>query len=660
MKYKIFSLLLMIIFLVSGSVYAEDSPESDYNFSEDIYDNYDDSDIISLENIWTSGIFSNTLTYGIPSERSVKTINSNDDKCRISVSEISGGICVIYDYYKTGIKYPVEYIFEKDCLRACIKASAIEENGKALAVNISVLPLLGSAKSTDDGYFVIPDGCGALINFKDKKNSYSRKVYGDNITAVPEKKSPESKQIYLPCYGVVRNGNAFLAVASKGDSNVFINADTGDLNTCNFSFVIRDTDILSISESDITVFENGNIQCDDIEVRYYPVDNDNASYSDIAEKYREYITETYKLSISDKNNSNPLYINIYGGVEKEVSVIDIPAERKVCLTGYSQVQEILENFNNNGVSDIVMSYYNCTDSRICSKIDRKAEFSDTLGSNKELHNFLDYVNSSSTEVYPVIDNMRFSGGFFGNMTVRISGAYSRIPEYNPAYGIKDESGHFLSLMSPDCFKKVYSDIAVNYNKFKSQGISFGELSHSLYGDYSKKKISRYDTMNLACKCFEMFDGKILADGANAYMFPYVSHIINVPVESSRFDIFDEDIPFYQMSVHGLISYSSEAVNSMPDPDDYIIKSVSYGSGLLFDFVYENTSVLQETNLDSLYYADYSGWSDTAVSGYKIASEKLEKVSSCFIEDYYISGENSFTVYSDGTVIKLNLNGVISE
>ena len=42
-------------------------------------------------------------------------------------------------------------------------------------------------------------------------------------------------------------------------------------------------------------------------------------------------------------------------------------------------------------------------------------------------------------------------------------------------------------------------------------------------------------------------GSILADTANAYSFSSVDHITNVPMSSSEFDIFDEDVPFYQVA-----------------------------------------------------------------------------------------------------------------
>lgn len=63
-------------------------------------------------------------------------------------------------------------------------------------------------------------------------------------------------------------------------------------------------------------------------------------------------------------------------------------------------------------------------------------------------------------------------------------------------------------------------------------------------------------MEMLEKGYEQLDSSlgngILADSANAYALPYVSHITNVPLSSSHFDVFDEDIPFYQLVMHGVI------------------------------------------------------------------------------------------------------------
>jgi len=656
MKRNIFLIAFVFIFLYPYRAYASDYRNISENNNLRLFAD-SESALINLEcrdtsYIWYSGEnFSNTLVYSTDSGKSSKITDSENGNCRITVSEISGGICAVYDYYSIGIKYPVEYTLKEDYLSVSLKVSEIQESGSAEVLRINFLDGLGSAQPNENGYFVIPDGCGAVIDFSGRKNSYSGRVYGDNITVVPDKMPDDKKQICFPCYGIVKNGNALLVTASEGDSDMFINACTGDINKCSFSFVIRDTDIFSMSgesSSDISVSEKGDIKCGDIEIRYYPIQKKNADYNDIAVKYREYIMDFYKLSpLKSTENYFPFYMKLYGGTETESSFMGIPSKGIRNLTDFSQANMILENLFENGISDIVFSYDGWTDDGICSKIDTSAKPSGKLGGKEDFKKLLDYIDSGNIEFYPRTDNIKFSGFFLGNTAVRVSGSYSRIPGYSPAYGVRDNSKDFLSVLSPARFREIYSKISRSYEEYSLDGINIGMLSNSLYGDYAKKKLSRYDTLRLVCESCEILDRKILAECPNVYIFPYVNFISDVPLQSSQYDIFSYDIPFYQMVIHGIIPYSSEAVNSMPNPEKYILESTVYGCIPGFEFVYENSAE------SVYYYADYSGWIDTAVSGYKFSYQLLERVSRCFIEKCYKEGDNITAVYSDGTVIKVN-------
>lgn len=620
--------------------------------------------------VWDCGniLYSSSLTYGNTSDKNLKTVHSDEKNCNINVSDINDGIIAIYDYNKIGIKYSVRYTLEKDYLKAELKISEIEENKNNIIFRISLLEGFGSGNSYDDGYFVIPDGSGALINFNNGKNakSYSKRIYGDDISAVSEKRIPDCEQIYLPCFGILKNNNAVLAVASKGDSNAFINADTGKDNICNFSFVLRDTDTFYMtgdSSLKFTVFENGSIKSDDIEIRYYPIESykkDNLNYSDIARKYREYIIETYNLEPLTYKNYSPAYIDFYGGIQKEVSFLGFPVSKKISLTDYSQAKEILSVLCKSDINNIVFSYNNWTDDGICCKIDTKANPSKVLGGKDSFQSLIDYIDSSGIEFYPSSDNITFYDSFSASKSsIRISGEYSKIVKYDYAYGVIDKTEKAMSLLSPEKIESLYKELALNYNMAGFKGISLSDLPSCLYGYYGKKKMSRFDTFETIKKSCEILnknlENKIIADTANAYIFPYLSHIKNVPLKSSGYDIFDYDIPFYQIVIHGIIPYSSEAVNSNPNTEDFILYSIASGSNLYFDMIYENTSILQNTTLDNYYYAGYDVWIDTAVSEFEFVSNILKKVSDCFIDEYSVS-ENIITViYSDGTVIKTDMN-----
>ena len=167
-------------------------------------------------------------------------------------------------------------------------------------------------------------------------------------------------------------------------------------------------------------------------------------------------------------------------------------------------------------------------------------------------------------------------------------------------------------------------------------------------------------MEMLEKGYEQLDSSlgngILADSANAYALPYVSHITNVPLSSSHFDVFDEDIPFYQLVMHGVIPYSTTAINGDADSETLLLMAIATGSNLSYDMIYEETSELKDTEYDSYYYANYEHWIDTATEEYKLLDPILRDVSDSFITGYDVENDGNYitTTYENGTVVKVDL------
>ncbi|MCM1131902.1 MAG: DUF5696 domain-containing protein [Ruminococcus flavefaciens] len=724
---KRFVLCLLIVFMLSfsGNIYAEEV-STDYivetveNFVEKKSagfrrcaenDDYvllidEESGILGLENrrtgyIWYSSppdagsddtaseliknelLSSNVLRYGIPEKRTNNNyLRSGTGDCEFYVSDIENGVRIIYDY-SAGFRFPVDYVLESDHLRASLKVSEIEERSPDnIATEVTVMGSFGASSDDEDGYFVIPDGSGALIRFSNNRtadiNAYSQSVYGADITAVPVTKGADTEQIYLPVYGIVKQDNAMLVVASKGDSNAYINAkisgqSNSRYNLCRFTFVLRNTDTFYMSGNStdkFTVFEQGDINSDDIELKYYPISKKNADYIDVAEKYRDYLISDGLVS---GNADSSVYINLYGGAEKKKSILGIPVTMKQSVTDYSQASDIISELADKGADNLVVSYKNWTDDGMENRIDTEAEPSGTLGGKSGFRELTDTVGRKNALLYPVADNRDFVSGngynSFNSTCVRVSGQYSRIVSYDRAFGIPDGFSRNMSLLSPEYFGEVFTETAENYRKSGLTGISPSTLTTSLYGDYGKNKISRFNAMELAEDSLQalsenLTDG-ILADGANAYALPYVSRIANIPLESSRFDIFSEDVPFYQIVLHGIIPYSSTAVNSSPNPTETLLRAVASGSLLCYDIIAEETSILKDTELDVYYYAGASGWLDDIAEKYSLLKPIYEDIAESTITGYEVQGDVITTSYSNGTVTitdlesqTVNFNGSI--
>ena len=617
---------------------------------------------------------SNKLTYGIPSKHSTAVLRSAAEECKISVKDIEGGVRITYSYEK-GFEIPVEYTLENDHIRAKLKISDIKEpDNENIITEINIMNSFGAADMSEEGYFIIPDGCGALVRFNNKKtmetDAYSQPVYGRDITAVPTHKGAVTEQLCLPVYGIVKEDNAMLVIAEKGDANANLSVSVSEqsnssYNLCGFNFTLRGTDTFYMSGSNdkFTVFETGDIKTDDIELLYYPISAENADYTDVAASYRQYLMDNRGLTEKSVPEQAPMYISLYGGVQKKKPVFGIPVTMKTPVTSFSQGREILNDLTESGVENIIVSYKNWTDDGIENKVDTSASPSDTLGGKTEFSALSDFIEDNGFELYPVSDNRDFYSGngynSINNTCVRISGSYSRIVSYDRAYDIPDGFKDNMSLLSPHYYSEVFSDIGESYNKAGLKGVSVGNLTSSLYGDYGKREISRSDAERLAVEGYEILTEKlengILADTANAYAIPYASHITNVPLSSSRFDIFNEDIPFYQMVLHGLVPYSSTAINGSADPDRLLLMAAATGSYLSYDMLYTETSELKDTEFDVYFYANYENHVLSAAEKYKLLKPLYEEIAEDRITGYEADSEEISVTYSDDTVIKVNFS-----
>ena len=589
------------------------------------------------------------------------------------------GVVVSYNYSSDKVKLKVHYELEDDNLYVYADTSEIEEldtnavDGKVLT-KIILCPYFGAVADKDDsgkdseGYFIVPDGSGAVINYNNGKTnyaSYSTRVYGRDYTAVPNSAPIVSEQSYLPVLANVSGKSGIVAVASDGDANVYAQAQVSGqnkqaYNSCNFVFETRSSDSFFLSgegSNETTVFEkNGKIKGKRFGIRFYPVEKDeDINYADCAEVYRNYLINNKGLESKVTDDKTNFYVDLFGGVLKTKSILGIPISLKTEITGFDQASEIVSELKDNGIENIVANYNDWTNDSIKKKVSTEIDPSGTLGGDDD---FFKFVNDSGATVYPSFNNFTMSSSRLGymiiaNTAIRISNKSSRQSVYNPAYGVA-EKGVSPALVAPKVYSKIFDEIIESCKDTDVKNIGFGDFSTKLVSDHSKKSpFGREQTMETIVEGYKKAQenvGSVIADQANAYVLPYVSNITNVPVYSSGFNVVDYDIPFYQMVVHGYIPYATKAINASADISETYMLALAAGSAVHYDFTYEESSILQDTTYNDLYYTNYKSWVDDAAAQYKAASKILDGVSKMTISKYELSDDQNkiTTTYTDGS------------
>jgi len=613
------------------------------------------------------------ITVGEPDKRSVSTFRSAKN-AKMTYKVTDRGLKVTYRYPSAGLVIPVEYILEDDCIRAYADTSKIEEKKKneqdqQILLTVSVLPNITSAYKEDEGYYIIPDGCGAKIDLGSRKTGireYHGKVYGDDKASVPLVKPAVSEQIYLPVYGMIRNdGNGILAVISEGDANSDIKASISGIskssyNLCSSSFCLRSTDTYYMDKEPLTVFEKGDILTPEIEMKFYPMYKQGLGYEDAAAVYRNCLVNDENVSRTD--NRLPLCINLYGAALKKEPLFGIPVTGKKAFTTFEQAGDIIGALAEKGAGNMAVTYDNWTNDGINNKVDSGSSPASVLGSKKAFAEMAEKFSKSDVSFYPSVNNVTFKSGNgyweFTDTALRTSGQYSRQLSYNLAYGTQDSTKDPVSLLSHSAVSEMYSDLASGFIKTSVSGLCSGKMTSVLYSDFGKDPHCRNDMMSIVTdgleKCVSETGG-IYERSANAYAFRFADHISDIPLSSGKYDIFDGDIPFMQTVLHGLIPYSSVPVNGSADPEKTILSAIASGSGVSFDMIYEQASELKETEYDSLFYANYDYWTDTAVSVQKLLREVLAGTENDCIVSCRTTGEKTVTQYSSGKTVSVDFS-----
>jgi len=513
---------------------------------------------------------------------------------------------------------------------------------------------------------MIPDGSGAIIYFNNGKtiyDSYYAPVYG-KYRDIPSLSVYSDDSVRLPVFGMKRDNDAFIAVIHQNESTAFINASvSGKYTGYNSVFPSFQYKVIEANVGETytqpyapVLAPNGNY-----EVRYYFLTGDAADYSGMAQKYRQYLVDEKGLQKAQNINQSSLYIDLYGGVVKEKSILGIPREVFEPLTTFTQLKELSNDLKSKGIDSIVFRYMEWMRGKDRGKVPVKAMPDKKLGSQKAFMDFISYAVNNNIGFYPNVNLIHFSrnGGGFNRLFDAV-----KAPGQSPAFQYEKDNPHIALgrrwyLLNPQGVQKAAGKYINSFNKYGNNAISIDSLGNTVYSDNRKNGTMRGDITDIwtdVLASIKKNSYSIMLEDANAYAFPYTDRIVNAPSPERRIEIADEAIPFYQMALHGYIPYTTSPINLSSDPELAFLKAIETGSDIHYTFVMNDTSILKDTYLDYLYSCNPDFWMDTAVEQYKNAANIYTQLKEKPIVKHSKLQEGVYeTVYEGNIHIVVNYN-----
>ncbi len=605
-----------------------------------------------------------------------------------TVERINNGFKATVTFPEQGITVPYTVTLTDDHYDVSVLVNEISEvemdspanvnEATRSVVDLSLFPNMNAGYADEEGYFVIPDGSGAVINFNNGKGSsmkYSQRIYGREYAYAQDRAPKKTEQAYLPILGVVKKDSALLEVITEGAAYATAKAgiagqDATGYNSAYFEFAIRGNDSYfmgAINASSLKAYEQTRIPEDRVSVRYYPIAKSGSSYVDIAKRYQKYLLDEGLMSKKGDADNTALYVDIYGGAVKERSVMGLPIKMQTAATTYEQAKLILEELKNRGVDEMVVAYNDFNTAGLTDRISNSVDYANSLGGKSAFKSLYNYCTTAGITLAPNVDLTEFerSGNGYsktGASVIGLSKSYATQGEYEIAFGTPHDTRPNWFILTPAYYTKVYGEVVSSYSSEGIGAISVGNGTNMLYSDYSgnaNKKTSRQQAVENLKKSYEIINNsgiKFEAAACNDYALKYVDSIRDVPLYSSGFDLTDYDIPFYEIVIHGYIPYSSKAKNASASADELFLLSVVTGTPLHYGLMYESPNELTDCKYEKLFYTHYSGWLDVAAEEYKFFKENLAGISGSPITDYkYISSRVIESTFEDGTVLTVDLD-----
>lgn len=596
--------------------------------------------------------------------------------------KVDNGIKFSYEFKNAGFTVPVQYILEDDGLRAEVliqditpdvvtRQETVAGSKEKFPVDYNItkidfLQYFGTGLSDEEGYMFVPEGSGGIINFSNGKvnyKNYQAPIYGQYMDQ-ESMRDLTNDYVRMPVYGIKKDGNAFLTIIEENEGIGMINAAiSGRDTTYNavFPTIYHKVIDFTAGTSRTQPLSESLATKGDFSMKFHFLTDDKANYNEMAKVYQDYLINEKGMDKTESSDKNELYLEVYGGVERKTSIAGIVRRILQPLATYEDVQVMAQHYIDSGIDDLVIKYNDWTKNSDRKKAKTSTSFDSSLGGKKDFKQLIKFTKDNNIAFYPSINFNEYSKTKFGYSNVFDA---AKAPNQSPAYiraGMveEDKYGRRWSMLKPDKVEEASDKFMADYKKLGLGGISLEYLGEKVYSDNTKGGIKRSQTIDIWSDIIENYDenvGNVLLQNANTYAIPYAEHIMDAPISEYGNELIDENIPFYQMAIHGFVSYSSPAINLASDWQKTMLKAIETGSCLKFTLLRQNADILMDSYYNDLYSCDFNIWFGKSVEEYNRAAVVLDKVAGKKMIGHSKIADGVYeTIYEGGIKTIVNYN-----
>lgn len=534
------------------------------------------------------------------------TMNSTDNSVSfngVSVEDKGdGSVSVKFDVFpdaeraKKGVgkadvfaSVTVDFSYENGAFKSNVDTRKVVVPEGFCLEKISVLPGLFSINTGASGdYYLVPDGCGALVQL----NAVNEADYSLNLGMYGTDNALYGYSIgaYLPYYSYIK-GNCFInTIITEGDA----------LSEISFKKFSRGGGYLyntfTVTACGVVGGEyvcGPSYQGDITQIYYLTEDNDD--YNEIALQVRDVLIGKGYLSdgLREVYAQLPAYVGVIGS-EKGNN----PA------TTFEQAAEITTMLKSKGVSNIALRFIGGGKDGFSTVAGDSFDFSSSVGGKDGAVSLGNKMNEQGNSLY-VDYNMFVGKAEYRKTTANIYGDFTNYAGYgNVDFTVLDT-------------EKVNSNVSKAYKFLEDKpnlNICLNDGSKLLYTDIEGGVNRQYALGSVQRNLNSLVaSSNVMLSSPAVYLMKYVDGVYSLP-EAASLQSYSgvTSVPILQIALHGSIVYGTNPINvSALSSGDALLKSVEFGAVPSFVFTH--------SELESLGYSAYVN--DTALL-YEKASRML--------------------------------------
>lgn len=564
-----------------------------------------------------------------------------------------------------GISYDAVLTMDERGFAVHIPQNAIiERDPQYTTAAFYIYPFLGhSYMGQDDGYLILPDGQGAIVNLEDNEKRYTspfnKPVYGAKIGTEDSVYSmwfSDAEPVLLPVFGIVHTSDqiGFLSLIESGDIGARIMGYPNGVRM-GFDWVCAQYTYRSVYAQP-TGPSSGTVSMRtefarkfDITQHFLLCDGEDATYAGLGVACRELLAEK---GYFDGAARRAFDVGVdFLGLERENDVL---GKKDVVMTTFADAERILDDLNSQGVARLSATYRGWQTNGLSGGLPTDGYSpAGSLGGGSGLKALIDTANALSygmaleadfltlnTDTHPTLLFSAFK---------KITGQTFAYPSFGMVY---DTVRYLTPIKSQSIAQSTMSQLSQN----GVPGVSLTGIP-SLMTDYYYA--NHYQDVSVMKGVYEALVSGAKAEmptalsSPNAYLWRFADALCDMPIAGSDYTYVDREIPLLAIITSGKIPYYAEYVNFQANTRRFFLRLVEQGARPCFLITQEDPIKLQNSNSSGIYSSRYSLYRDMIASWYRELSELNRAVGDTGILRHDAQGDMVRVTWENGTKVYIN-------